>query len=136
MFFATLVKTESCKQKQRQIKVKHIPITELTAQGVVHNATFSDYLCRKTQKKEHATNLRRVHVSNMIVGEGPRFWLREQANGAGWGDRETETLVSICGKSSAVGQRTHSHKHFDGVAVTAVQAEIWERKRDIGKAFF
>lgn len=72
----------------------------------------------------------------MVVGEGPWFWFGEQANGAGWGDRETETLVSICGKSSAMGQRTYSHKHFDGVAVTAVKPGIWKRKHTIGKLLF
>lgn len=81
-------------------------------------------MCGETNMKECGTNLRRVHVSNVIVGEGPRFWFCEQANGARRGNSKTEALVSICGKSSAMGQRTHSNKHFDGVAVTVVQPEI------------
>lgn len=64
----------------------------------------------------------------MIVGEGPWFRLCKQANGVGWGDCETETLVSICGQPSALGQRSHSHKHFDGVAVTAVEAGSLKKK--------
>lgn len=44
MFFATLVKTESCRKKKRQIRIKHISIAELTTQVIVHNATLFSWL--------------------------------------------------------------------------------------------
>lgn len=54
----------------------------------------------------------------MVIGEGSWFWFWKQSDGVGWGDCEAETLVAICGQPITMGQRSHSHKHFDGIAVS------------------
>lgn len=55
---ATLLKTESCFQKQRQ-----------TIQGKI--ADYFDV----NNKPTELPDLRCVHICHMVVGEGPRFWL-------------------------------------------------------------
>lgn len=50
-----------------------------------------------SENQRMPSNLGCVHISNVVVREGPRFWLGEQADGAGGRDLEAQTLVSVRG---------------------------------------